>query len=395
MEERQLRSAAMGWEVFDPLRLSYEAVPDQGIKDAFVLLGLWTGIKELDDLESSVRLLAAALFSASVDPVWQAKEALEELSRRSLTKLEQDRAGNGAGNKAKIVRVVVHDLFVDLATEISNGGKEKVDMESQRFFNWVIQDDVATLAGAPRWEHLIMVGERGKGFKLPPNLLNLGTSLKSVLLRNFKIVHVAQQFLGLDKCQVLIFDACDIEVWDSTPLASRLRRRGNFCMPQLRHLRSSSIRELLSLEKLAALKSLDLAFCDNLTHLRGLSQLTELEYLNLHGCCQLLHLPDLQGLTALRYLELAGCTRFSGLPDLQCLAALTHVDLAGCTALETVSLANCRSLTKLPSLRGLRSLRYLDIRSTGITEIAYLPKGCYVEGMWLDLVPVLILLASS
>jgi internalin A len=164
--------------------------------------------------------------------------------------------------------------------------------------------------------------------------------------------------------------------------------RGEFEFDSDRTKTPVRLRDLVRLEGLCALQSLDLSNCKQLTGLLPLSKLSTMQSLHLSCCEQIADLSPLAGLIALRILDLRFCARISDLTPLSELTALQGLYLnncvqivdfspiAGITSLRWLHLDECRQITDLSFFfAGLTELNSLDLNSCKqITDLSPLAK---------------------
>ena len=132
---------------------------------------------------------------------------------------------------------------------------------------------------------------------------------------------------------------------------------------------------------LAALRQLDIGYCQQLSSLQPLGM--ALQQLELRGCYRLSRLPTtLRQSSQLQRLTLSHCSSLEAFPNEVCWPQLTHLDLSGCgqltaltqpltrlTALQELLLDGCHSLRAWPpGLSDLPSLRRLVLGYTTLMQ---------------------------
>lgn len=123
---------------------------------------------------------------------------------------------------------------------------------------------------------------------------------------------------------------------------------------------------LIILQPLEGLKTMDLQRSRNLKELPDLSRAINLETLRLNDCLSLVELPDSIGyLTNLRKLYMPFCENLETLPTGINLRSLLWLDLSGCTRLRS-----------FPAIS--TNISYFNISQTSIEEI---PPNLHLENL--------------
>ncbi|XP_039165075.1 disease resistance protein RPV1-like isoform X2 [Eucalyptus grandis] len=104
-------------------------------------------------------------------------------------------------------------------------------------------------------------------------------------------------------------------------------------------LYDSAIEEIEGLERLKALKRLDISNC-NLRNLNGIGQLTSLRSLILSNCDYLDSLPDLSNLKLLKVIEMRRCGMIHQIKGIENLTSLKSLNISECPAENSVLLQN-------------------------------------------------------
>lgn len=295
-----------GATVHNILRSSYDDLPSQEYKDAFVLVAwMWPPVLR-DMIQSTVGLRAKEVVKRNLGALLsggqaQASLVLQELEDRSLLRMEtgEDVA---AGD-----HVAVHDLLVDVAGRIARSkGRFSKSSVVGSFLN-------------PHSEHMSLLNSTNL-FQLQDNLFQLHM-VQSLL--------VDSAFRG--------FSASPFRLWGSPGhnLCRLLCLRGCW---QLKTLPES-------LGRLSDLKVLDLTYCSNLKALpRSIGKLAGLVVLDLSFCHSLEVLPELGLMAELTVLALKSCKSLKRLPgSWDSLIKLKRVDLSNCVSLEQWGISNAQT----------------------------------------------------
>jgi hypothetical protein len=416
--------------VLDNLRFSYDALPRQGLKDAFVLLaGMWPDDEVFREIKGAVCKLAAAVFCDAHNPTQEAKKAVEELKARSLLKVVEGTDAWGSSNRVIHV-VTIHDLLSEVGVALANG-IENTALHARKFCRWVGEDWLQwPQPGTSLWEHQVVIACEKLGIpsfgtitEVPPtsyqrNIANISptsffqksTGMKSLVLHHLRNLHMPCLSSGLENCRFLSIQCCFISMGEDVLVGlANLHHldlsNNTFCLKKppvlrglrnLRHLNLSGSYSLLAppdLRGLENLEHLDLSVCWVLRSPPVLSGLRSLQHLNLSHCGGLLGPPALCGLTSLQHLNLSYCGGLLGPPALCGLTSLQHLKLSGCkglreppdlcglTSLQHLDLSDCKGLAEPPVLANLTKLRYLGMRGCGCLDrfdFGGLPTRCMI-----------------
>jgi hypothetical protein len=350
--------------VLDNLRLSYNALPEQGFKDAFVLLaGMWPDRKAFRRFEGVVCKLAAAVFFDAHNPTQEAKRAVKELEARSLLKVVEENS-----KMSRRHRVSIHDFLLEVGVALANEGIENMALHARKFCRWIGEDSLQwPQLGTSLWEHQVVIACKEPGMPsswfgtitkvlptsyqrnianiLPTFFLQKSTRIKSLVLLSLDNLHMPRLSPAFKNCRFLSIQESLFSMGKDVLVG----------LANLHHLDLSN--NFYSLKKPPVLRGLK-----NLRHLNLsgswalrappiLRDLETLEHLDLSGCIYLSAPPVLDGLKSLQHLNLSQCQELMAPPALHGLMSLQHLDLF-C----------CEGLTVPPVLVGLTNLRYLDVR---------------------------------
>jgi hypothetical protein len=382
LERRQLGKMTVGRResVLENLRLRFDALPNQGLKDAFLLLaGMWLDVEEFRETKAVVEKLAAALYGNARDPNQQAQQTLEELKCRSLLKVVETFEYDTSRKEGRVSRVTIHDLLSDMGSGIVNEKEGDTD-QARKFCRWVGKDRLRwPESGTALWEHQIV--SACKNPKMPALFFSSITKIKSFTLHYIHNPQLPKLSPGLDNCRLLSIQSCSGEVLGEDSLTG---------LENLHHLELTSCREITkppSLSGLLNLHHLNLSNCRGLTVPPVLAGLKNLQFLYLNGCQRLRSPPVLKGLRNLQHLNLSFCSRLMAAPDLAGLKNLQHLAMSSCYGLteppavaglqnlQHLDLRKCMSLSEAPNVSDLQKLQYLDLR--GCERLPAALPSCY------------------
>ncbi|OWM68473.1 hypothetical protein CDL15_Pgr024613 [Punica granatum] len=228
--------------------------------------------------------------------------------------------------------------------------------------------------------------------------MQIGSKLKVLILHHCQCLARTPDFSSFPNLEVLILkESWGLQVINPSIgcLTSLLSLDMDFCYsieklpPQICFLKSLEVfsarncyrlRKLEGIEKLEALKELNLRGCEGIEKLPNLSCLRVLRKLDVSGCHKLERLEGLEGLVALEELFVQGCELIEKLPNLSNLRALRKLDVSHCdeleglegldelVALEELSIEGCNETLKLPNLSNLKALIHMTMGECGILE---------------------------
>jgi hypothetical protein len=268
-----------GARVLKILETSYDILPDQQHKDAFLFIAsyqLHFGSERYD--ATLVSHIARIIFNEMerVKGCTIARLVLRELADRSLVNIESE-----------FGLVTVHDLLKDVAVRVKN-------TEGTRFCTWVDKNVPLSEAGwKQEWEHMVVCDS--VPFQLPTSLF--------------------------DGNRVLSFVVEDCSFEFSNPGWFSFGRRQSRAANQCRQLQFRNCGKLQtlpsSIRTFTDLKSLRLDHCPELSSLpESFGQLCSLEELTIFLCDKFQHLPSSLGqLKALAILDLKCCSSLQSLPN--------------------------------------------------------------------------------
>ncbi|CAN1158536.1 Disease resistance protein L6 [Linum perenne] len=212
------------------------------------------------------------------------------------------------------------------------------------------------------------------GLEILPNFANLN-NLTKLSLWKFEVPEI--QGLG----DLIMLET--LEIYDAQ----------NFInldgLESLSHLKTLKLQNCLVLEKLpislanlTKLQELSINKCTQLAEVMSVERLEALRSLIMTDCTSITKFPDLSALTNLKTLRISGCTGLTGVMEIPRLESLKKLDMSGCSSveeftgienlelLEDLEMRNCTSITKFPDLSVLTNLKTLDIsRCRGLTEV--------------------------
>jgi disease resistance protein RPM1 len=363
--------------VLDNLRLSYDALPRQGLKDAFVLLaGMWPDTEAFRRVDWVVCKLAAAVSNDAHNPTQEAKKAVEELKARSLLKVVEIRRATTWGitwvpERYRVTHgCTIHDLLLEVGVALANEGTENAALHARKFCRWVVEDSLQwPRPGTSLWEHQVVIACRDRGMPsscfgtitkvlptsyqrdianiLPISFFRKSTRIKSLVLHSLHELHMPRLSPGLKKCRFLSIQCSEFSMGKGVLVGltnlHHLDLSNNTLLTKppvltglrnLRHLNLSrcwsALREPPVLRGLENLEHLDLSSCMNLRAPPVLDGLKSLQHLNLSNCRKLRAPPALWGLTSLQHLDLSLCGGFMVPPVLADLVNLRYLDVRGC-----------------------------------------------------------------
>jgi Leucine-rich repeat (LRR) protein len=135
LQSGQAGETRPGRNVHDVLKRSYDLLPDQRHKDAFVLIaGLWPDEPRFRRERMVVAFLGASVYGhLDVDSRQRrARIVLSELSYRSLLKKEASAEDTDTYGSFQLS---IHDLLTDFARSVVDGTQS--DLQERRFLRWV------------------------------------------------------------------------------------------------------------------------------------------------------------------------------------------------------------------------------------------------------------------
>lgn len=405
------------------LRTSYDGLPRQDMKDAFILVAFgWRGVGTYDctlgDYEyRSLAPMLGALIAGPGSAKWKGEQFVTDLKHRSLIKLE----GTGPSGSP---RLVVHDLFMEFALNIVLGEKRFTtclkhipdwDPEHTESGGFMLTNKVGGLV-----EHLAVVHTGGyfdqqwdidtllssqlripkaripgrRGAARLRSIVLQGCQVPSLRdLRNCQLLSLRRRcsgpFLGDHDCTSFCHCLRSLATrWSSIDL-----RGMTAIYEHLELIECFTLKKPPALQGLTSLTHLSLKSCWLLYTPPNLGDLPNLRHLDLSWCCALMKPPDVRGLLRLQHLNLNGCMSLTEPPaELQGLSSLQILDfmackfmvappiLSGLTALQSLNFRGCLALSRPPEVRGLVNLQFLDLRGcfalVELPDIQGLSEGC-------------------
>ncbi|CAN1158534.1 Disease resistance protein L6 [Linum perenne] len=237
---------------------------------------------------------------------------------------------------------------------------------------------------------LLVEGEDGSstGFPLP-------SSLNSLYISGLEILPNFANLNNLTKLSLWKFEVPEIQGLGDLIMLETLEiyDAQNFInldgLESLSHLKTLKLQNCLVLEKLpislanlTKLQELSINKCTQLAEVMSVERLEALRSLIMTDCTSITKFPDLSALTNLKTLRISGCTGLTGVMEIPRLESLKKLDMSGCSSveeftgienlelLEDLEMRNCTSITKFPDLSVLTNLKTLDIsRCRGLTEV--------------------------
>jgi hypothetical protein len=131
------------------IKRSYASLPNQPLKDVFMLLALWSNADGFRVQMNAIRYLGAVVYGGESSLEKRqalAKNALEILANRSLIRMESEEDWRGG----RRIRITIHDLLVEVATNLANEG----DRTTRQYFRWVPGDIELEPYWGRAWSHL-------------------------------------------------------------------------------------------------------------------------------------------------------------------------------------------------------------------------------------------------
>jgi hypothetical protein len=131
------------------IKRSYASLPNQPLKDVFMLLALWSNADGFRVQMNAIRYLGAVVYGgeSSIEKRQAlAKNALEILVNRLLIRMESEEDWRGG----RRIRITIHDLLVEVATNLANEG----DRTTRQYFRWVPGDIELEPYWGRAWSHL-------------------------------------------------------------------------------------------------------------------------------------------------------------------------------------------------------------------------------------------------
>ncbi|CAN1245371.1 Disease resistance protein L6 [Linum grandiflorum] len=166
------------------------------------------------------------------------------------------------------------------------------------------------------------------------------------------------------------------------PDLSRLQNLQQLCITGWRQLQ-----EVLGLERLKSLSSLEMKACKSLRRLPNLVGLDNLETLNVSGCIQVVDATGLDRLESLQKLNMSNCWAIEELPDISGMKSLNVLNVSECIklvrvtglekleSLEELYMVDCKSIKELPDMSGLENLMKLNLKGcTNLKNVKGLEK---------------------
>jgi hypothetical protein len=318
-----------GATVYDILQSSYDDLPTQEYKDAFILNawmwppttagGFELRVRLSGMNHSSVGLRAVEVIKRNLGALLaggqsKASIVLQKLEGRSLLRVERGKDFT-AGDQ-----VAVHDLLVDVASRLARS-KGRFSRKS-----------VAGSFHNPESEHMSLLNSINL-FQLEDNFFQVYMVRSLVVDSAFRGFSASPFRLWGSPCYNLCRLLCLRGCWELRSLPEPIGQLTNlrvldltYC-PNLKTLPNS-------VGKLAGLVILDLSLCSSLKALPELGLMVELTSLALKSCRTLKRLPESwDSLIKLNTIDLSGCVRLGSLPE----------SMSNLTGLETLDISEIPS----------------------------------------------------
>lgn len=364
MKGASMNVTGNGARVLNILRTSYDVLPDQRHKDAFLFVATYqfqrnkSFVRHRDILSQLARVVFNQMDKERALSV--ANSIFRELVDRSLVKC----------NFGIFESATVHDLLVDVALGITK-------TVGTGFCFW--QDGTLPFSEAAwkqEWEHVVV--RKSAPFKLRTSFFDSNRILSFVVedcsfeFSNARLFAFNTRLTrAVNKCRELEFHLCrklqalphsiktftnlkSLSLFDCQELRSLPRSFG-----ELRSLEEISISSCISFQhlssslgRLKALIALELQNCPRLRTLpKSIGQLKSLQCLRVDGAIEMLP-KSIVRLEGLKVLNLYGCSDLRLLPE----------SIGQLTGLDILNLKECTALRSLPaSLSALTGLKSLNL----------------------------------
>ncbi|XP_028785121.1 TMV resistance protein N-like [Neltuma alba] len=319
--------AILDKDVFEVLKLSYNALSREEHKEIFLDLACFFNGEKLGDIINMMMRFRG------VEPT----HAINVLMDKSLIKIKKD-------------RVIMHDLIEDMGKEIVRQQSRNEPGKHNRL--WCYEDIIDVLqnnTGTDEIEVIILDLPKDKEIQWNGRAFEKMEKLKVLVIKNASFS---------EGIKYLPNSLCVLE-WKGYPFEFL---PSNFHPTKLVHLdlSNSCVVPQLFDKKLQSLSRVNISNCKVLTEIQDLSEVPNLTELWLDGCINLTKIHDSLGfLGKLKRLSAMRCKNLKTLPPRIKLTSLEHLNLFGCSSLKS-----------FPEISDkMEKLKTLDLESTAIESL--------------------------